>query len=743
MWPTWTWVTKPHTRWFYASYDQELSTRDSLKCRALIQGAWYHGLWYDRYKFVHDQNEKTKFQNDKGGYRLATSVGGHGTGEHPDFICFPGDTLVSTPHGKVRIDRVGTGDLVMAADPDTGNVSVQTVVGTMRRRFTGVSVNTTLSDGTVLRCTPEHPIWSGGRWVAARELQRGMEVAQDGAVLGSVAVADVAFERYDGDVFNLEVSDTATYFANRVLVHNCIDDPHNVKKAESEANRKAVLNWWTLTMATRGVSRKAARVIIMQRLHQSDLSGHILANDEYEHLCLPMRYEHGRMKTTVLGFNDPRTEEGELLTPNQFDDKTVKEIERNLGAYGSAGQLQQRPAPKEGGLFRTSWFEIIPAAPEMLSTVRWWDFAATEYEGDYTCGGKMGRSRDGKYVIMNIRRGQWSSAERDRTIKSTAMRDGHGTHQWCEQEPGSAGKTVAENFVKMLDGYTARFEPTRGDKIRNAEPLASQAEVGSIYVVADTENDRWNTDLFEEFELFPFGEHDDIVDAISKAFNKLSAMSHAVIDVSQLRYYEQRSNILTRLHVARTDRHRVSDETQCQRVMVVKCGAGDPMKPRKVPWSCCQLWDYDHQAKDMFLRFAWRERMQWGELCDSVKRTQNEWRPKRTLIIHDDVGARLFHDMRGNSELVNSVHGTTLELSVTLQDMIREERVLLSSERSDWRDVLESEWLAWTGSDDDEDSHVITAAYAAKYWNQRVSGWGGTVAGEPGRQTVPFTAHRF
>ena len=86
-WPCWEWALNPSMRWFFASYDQRLSTRDSVKCRALINSRWYQSLWGGKYKLTNDQNQKTFFETSKQGYRLASSVGGHGTGEHPGRPC--------------------------------------------------------------------------------------------------------------------------------------------------------------------------------------------------------------------------------------------------------------------------------------------------------------------------------------------------------------------------------------------------------------------------------------------------------------------------------------------------------------------------------------------------------------------------------------------------------------------------------------------------------------------------------
>jgi hypothetical protein len=85
-WPAWEWVNDPTVRWLCASYDQRLSTRDSVKSRAILNGPWYQHNWGSRFALTGDQNQKTYYETDKGGYRLATSVDGHGTGEHPDRI---------------------------------------------------------------------------------------------------------------------------------------------------------------------------------------------------------------------------------------------------------------------------------------------------------------------------------------------------------------------------------------------------------------------------------------------------------------------------------------------------------------------------------------------------------------------------------------------------------------------------------------------------------------------------------
>jgi hypothetical protein len=91
-WPAWVWIDNPQIRWLFASYSAQLSVRDSVKCRRLIESDWYQQRWGRRYQLTSDQNQKHRFENDQTGYRIATSVGGSATGERADVV------VVDDPH---------------------------------------------------------------------------------------------------------------------------------------------------------------------------------------------------------------------------------------------------------------------------------------------------------------------------------------------------------------------------------------------------------------------------------------------------------------------------------------------------------------------------------------------------------------------------------------------------------------------------------------------------------------------
>ena len=326
-------------------------------------------------------------------------------------------------------------------------------------------------------------------------------------------------------VYNLQVAKNNNFFAGGVLVHNCVDDPHNVVEGESETVRKGVLEWWDFAMSTRlNDPKTGAYVIIMQRLHEEDLTGHILSkNSNWTHLCLPARYEKESRTVSPLDFKDPRKEIDEPLWPERYGDKELSEIEKDLGPYGAAGQLQQRPSPRSGNMFPAQNFQVVKAINKSIhsleASVRSWDKAGTKDAGAYTAGVLMHKMKDGSFVVGDVKRGQWSAGQREAVIKQTAQLDGADVTIWVEQEPGSGGKESAESSVSNLSGFSAFADRVTGDKVTRADPYSAQVEISNVKLLAGD----WNREFIREHELFPNGKYKDQVDAAASAFNHLNS----------------------------------------------------------------------------------------------------------------------------------------------------------------------------------------------------------------------------
>lgn len=357
------------------------------------------------------------------------------------------------------------------------------------------------------------------------------------------------------------------------------DDPHSVRGADSDTQREEVLQIFSETVPTRlNKQAESAIIVIMQRVHERDVSGLILAKElGYEHLMLPMRFEeerrcYSRVKPSYIAgpnlakvfydiktkswkpydqleeykkeeqYTDPkieerynvdtRVEDGQLIDPVRFPETAVDELEAALSSWGGnyaiAGQLQQRPAPRGGGMFKKSDFQFLDTIGNIRGKiVRGWDLAASDKKtSPYTVGVKMMLATDGRLIVLDVNRFKKTPGAMEEELKFTVIRDGYNVTQSIPQDPGQAGKTQKAAFAKLLHGYTVKFSPETGSKLQRAEPLAAQAEAGNLYVVRGP----WNDEFINEHCAFgKTAEFKDQVDASSRAYGVLLVKKPTVI----------------------------------------------------------------------------------------------------------------------------------------------------------------------------------------------------------------------
>jgi len=393
-WPSWEWTWQPSTRWMFSSYALQLSLRDSARCRRLIESPWYQERWGRVYALASDQNTKHKFENDRAGFRLATSVDSGNTGE-----------------GAERI---------------------------------------------------------------------------------------------------------------------VCDDPHNVREAESDAVRESVLEWWDQVMSTRlNDPKTGSQVIVMQRVHQKDLSGHVLAKGGWEHLMLPMEYEPSRRCVVrrivggaeIVTLPDPRQVEGELLCPGRMGPEEVARFQQDLGARGYAGQYQQRPEPAAGGLFKRAWWQRYDLETmrqaglrPMLTVVdsAFKEGASTDFSVAHTWG-----TLGGHYYVID----EWHARVEFPELVA-ALRDMYAKWRVPLYVEDKASGQSAIQVLRRRDGMKPAV-PTLPLAIPGGMSKKARADAATPYVEAGLvhlpESAPWVHDFIEEHAAFPGGEHDDRVDNTSAA----------------------------------------------------------------------------------------------------------------------------------------------------------------------------------------------------------------------------------
>lgn len=402
-WPAWEWVNDPTIRIMGASYGVDLAIRDASKTRDIVLSDWYQERWPE-VKIRAGSDQKTKYELTAGGWRMATSVGGRATGEHPD--------------------------------------------------------------------------------------------------------------------------------------RKIVDDPHNAKQAESDAEREYALTWFDRTLSTRGQSRNASTVVVMQRLHERDVTGHILADlSGYTHLCIPMEYDGVRRKT-FLGHYDPRKQKGELLWPEMFDEISITELKQLLGSYGAAGQLQQDPTPAEGGILKVKHFQLWPAAqplPPFEFILQSYDTAFTER----TSGDPTGCEVWAVFTHRGVRQAMLIDAWdehlsypelRERVIRdwnteygATSVKDGLRRARRPDRilvEAKASGQSLLQD-LRLARVPAAGYNPGAADKVSRAHQAAPTLELGLLWVPESGKNPgqpvSWAAPFMKQLAKFPVAEHDEYVDCFTQA----------------------------------------------------------------------------------------------------------------------------------------------------------------------------------------------------------------------------------
>lgn len=309
-----------------------------------------------------------------------------------------------------------------------------------------------------------------------------------------------------------------------------LDDPHNVEQAESDDVRDSTVERIRMALPTRVRSPKGGACVIMQRLHERDYAGAMIADEaELVHMCLPARYDkkhpHITLPSTLASGRilpgDYRTEEGDLLWPELFPEKRQRSLEIQIGSYATAGQQQQRPHPREGGMFKRDWFTFEEKAPAGGIRVRAWDLAATDSQtsggarASWTVGLLM-RYVERKIYVEDVVRFRGSPGKVRTTMRNIGDQDGRLVIIDFPQDPGQAGKAQAQDIVADFPRHRIYYSPETGEKSVRAEAPAAQAEAGNVILVRAA----WNSTFLDEVCAFPGSAFSDQVDALSRAYHR-------------------------------------------------------------------------------------------------------------------------------------------------------------------------------------------------------------------------------
>ena len=295
-----------------------------------------------------------------------------------------------------------------------------------------------------------------------------------------------------------------------------IDDPiKSHLEADSPVLRERLWDWYRSDLTTR-LKPKGSVVLIMTRWHEDDLGGRLLAQDPDEWRVL-------RLAALAEGSDPLAREPGEALWPEWEDRTALLRRRATIGERSWSALYQQTPRPDVGTLFRTESIDILDASPMQDGNlqVRAWDLAATAGTGgndpDWTVGIKVGRTRTGRFIILDIQRFRGTPHDVESTVIEAARIDGKAVPIGLPQDPGQAGKHQVSYLARQLVGYRIETSPETGAKLTRAGPVSSQIEAHNFAMLRAS----WNYAFLEELRNFPFGRKDDQVDALCRAFSML------------------------------------------------------------------------------------------------------------------------------------------------------------------------------------------------------------------------------
>jgi predicted phage terminase large subunit-like protein len=288
--------------------------------------------------------------------------------------------------------------------------------------------------------------------------------------------------------------------------------------ADSETQRENVWEWYRRDLYTR-LKPGGAIVLVMTRWHSDDLGGRLLddakaGGEQWRVLCLPALAEADDALGRALGAP---------LWPAWQSVEALAAIRGVVGERGWWALYQQSPRSPEGAIFRVAQIATLDAAPACAAMVRAWDLAATAATGgrdpDWTAGVRLGRTAEGRWIVLDVLRLRGGPEDVEAAIVNTAAQDGRASLIGLPQDPGQAGRSQVLYLTRKLAGYRVESSPETGDKATRAMPVASQCNVGNLAIVRAP----WNAAFIAELRDFPSGSHDDSVDALSRAFANLTA----------------------------------------------------------------------------------------------------------------------------------------------------------------------------------------------------------------------------
>lgn len=345
--------------------------------------------------------------------------------------------------------------------------------------------------------------WTGQLWV-----QEASESRQN--------TSSIYWSNHNGLRFSTSVGGRSTGWHCHKQVVDDPTKPQDIlgggKKARAALARTE--EWWSGTMATRKADPKSfARVIIMQRLHDRDLAGIAGKTGEYTVLRLPAHYSPRRPCVTPWG-GDRRTEEGELLWPERYDEQAVNTTAKDLGPMHAAAQLEQSPSPEGGAILQRNWmgarWKQVPARARWIQS---WDCTFDDTDGSDFVVGQVWAHLDGQFFLVDQVRDRMDLPTTAQAILDMTAKWPMARRKLVENKANGPG--VVKFLKKKVSGLIL-WDPGHESKEGRAHAVSGYFQAGDVFL-PEAEARPWVGEYVEELTAFPKGDQDDQVDATTQA----------------------------------------------------------------------------------------------------------------------------------------------------------------------------------------------------------------------------------
>jgi predicted phage terminase large subunit-like protein len=312
-----------------------------------------------------------------------------------------------------------------------------------------------------------------------------------------------------------------------------IDDPLKPDEALSESRRNAVNEWFDHTLLTRlNDKERGCIVIIMQRLHQDDLVGHVIEQDNWEILSFSAIAEADEKYEidSPLGRRLFQRQAGDILHPERELAATLAHIRQTIGEYNFSAQYQQNPTPLGGAMVKTAWLQYYEPGqrPDRFSQIiQSWDTAnkATELS-DYSVCTTWG-VHDKRYYLLDVFRQRLNYPDLKRKVQELARRD--RPRKILIEDKASGTQLIQELKAQGLYAITAYQPPSGTDKIMRLHAQTAVFENGRVLMPARAP---WLADYVNELTSFPGSRHDDQVDSTAQALDYLRTHERNPLQIS-------------------------------------------------------------------------------------------------------------------------------------------------------------------------------------------------------------------